>query len=308
MTEQQNKLNGIEAINQQLSVLNEQAKKAISESKVHVEKRDKLNEQFRLLRQEINALKAERDQLNEQVKTLKGQRDAIREQGRAIIEEMKVHIQKITELKQRRPRERRQDLQKEFNAIEWKIQTTSLDLHEEKRLIENVKQIEGLLSVYKKIDTQNQKIRELKAQLEPFKTQSDAIHQEVTNLAKRSQDIHATMIAKINEAKNVRAEANTLHKAYLEARGKVPPIREETKKLFEQKQILLLQQREQIGRNRKESEVLREEEAKKKEALEQDLKTKLGDQARGKLERGERLSWQEFQLLAGPEDEPEAED
>ena len=55
--------------------------------------------------------------------------------------------------KKKLPRERQQDLQEELEAIEWKIQTTSLDLQEEKGLIENVKQLEILLSSYKKIDS-----------------------------------------------------------------------------------------------------------------------------------------------------------
>ena len=56
------------------------------------------------------------------------------------------------------PRERQQDLQEELDAIEWKIQTTSLDLQQEKKdLIENVKQLETLLKQLQKNRSLNTK-------------------------------------------------------------------------------------------------------------------------------------------------------
>ena len=97
-------------------------------------------------------MKTERDSINEKVKLLKQQRDEIRAKTTPITEEINAIKEKISELKKKVPRERQQDLQEELDAIEWKIQTTSLDLQEEKGLIENVKQLEILLSSYKKID------------------------------------------------------------------------------------------------------------------------------------------------------------
>ena len=90
--------------------------------------RDKLNEQTKVIRQEIAALKKERDQLNESVKVLKQQRDEVRAKIAPFIEEIKTHSQKIKELKEKRTGASRQQLQKEFDALEFKIATTSLDL------------------------------------------------------------------------------------------------------------------------------------------------------------------------------------
>jgi uncharacterized coiled-coil DUF342 family protein len=125
LTEQQKK-NKIEVINQQLASLGEQITNTNAEAQKHVEKRNKLNEQFKKLRLDIRELKNERDNLNEKVKTLKQQRDEVRAKIRASIDELKVHSQKITELKKKTPRVGRRGMQRELEDIEWKIQTTTL--------------------------------------------------------------------------------------------------------------------------------------------------------------------------------------
>jgi len=283
LTEQQ-KTNEIARISQQLAALREQINNANAETKIHIEKRDKLNEQFKKLRQEIHELKTERNNLNEKVKTLKQQRDAARAKIRANIEEVKTHSQKITELKKKTPKESRRELQKEFEDIEWKIQTTPLDMQEEKRLIEKVKQLETQLNIYKKIDQHVKKIAELRKDLETLETNADAAHQELTETAKKSQEIHAKMIAKISESEKIKGEADSLHSAYIKAKEQVKPLHEEIKKLTEQRKRL--------------QDAVREEDAKRKKNAEQALKEKLESQARDKLQRGEKLSWDEFKLLS----------
>jgi uncharacterized coiled-coil DUF342 family protein len=279
----------IEAINQHLDALKEQISKSSTETRANIEKRDKLNQQFKEKRQEINELKNERDNLNEKVKTLKWQRDETRAQIRANVEEIKSHRQKVDELKKKTPQRSQQDLQKEFDSIEWKIQTTSLDLQEEKRLVENVRQIETELNVYKKIDQHIKKTAELRKQLEAFQTNADAAHEELTATAQKSQEIHAKMLAKINESKSIKEEADRIHKAYIQEKEQTKPFHEEIKKLMEKRKRL--------------QDAKRDEEEKQKKNTEQALKEKLGSQARDKLQRGEKLSWNEFQLLGDDESE-----
>jgi len=50
-------------------------------------------------------------------------------------------------------------------------------------------------------------------------------------------------------------------------------------------------------------DAVREEDAKRKKNAEKVLKEKLESQARDKLQRGEKLSWDEFKLLADGESE-----
>jgi uncharacterized coiled-coil DUF342 family protein len=283
LTEQQ-KTNEIATITQQLAALKEQANKANAETKAYSEKRDKLNEQFKTLCQEIRELENERNCLNEIVKTLKQQRDEERTKIRTVIEEIKMRRQKVIELKKKTPKRSHKELQREFEDVEWKIQTTSLDLQEEKRLIENVRQLETQLNVYRRIEQQNQKISELRKELETLETKEDAFHQELTATAQKSQETHASMLAKISESKNIKGEDDSLHRAYLQAKEQAKPLNAETKRLTEQRKKL--------------QDAIREEDERKRKTAEQALKEKLGSQARDKLQRGEKLSWDEFQLLA----------
>jgi uncharacterized coiled-coil DUF342 family protein len=288
LTEQQ-KTTEIARLTQQLALLRAQINKANAETKPHIEKRDKFNEKFKKLRQEINELKIQRDHLNENVKTLKQQRDEGRAKMWVIIEELKTHKQKIAELKKKTPQKNHQQLQKELEDIEWKIQTTTLDMQEEKRLIENVKRLETQLNVYKKIDQHINEIAELQKELATLETTADKAHQELTEAAEKSQEIHTKMIAQISESKIIKREADSLHGAYVQTKERAKPLHEELKKLTEQKKKL--------------QDALREENEERKKNAEKALKEKLESQARNKLKRGEKVSWDEFKLLADSESE-----
>jgi len=286
---EQQKINEITAINQQLAALKEQAIKANADAKTYAEKRDKLNEQFKKIRQEIHELTEQRNCSNDAVKALKQQRNEAREKIKANIEEIKTHRQKLTELKKKTPPQSHRELQNEFDDIEWKIQTTSLDLQEEKQLIENVKQIETQLSAYKKIDQHYRKITELQKELDTLKAKADACHKELSEAAQKSQTTHTIILAKIAESKKIKSEADNLHNAYVQVKEKNKPLSEEIKKLTTQRQQL--------------QSTMREEDALKRKTAEQALKEKLGTQAKEKLQRGEKLSWDEFQLLSEDDDQ-----
>ena len=79
-------------------------------------------------------------------------------------------------------------------------------------------------------------------------------------------------------------EADSLHGAYVQAKEQAKPLHEEAKKL--------------TGQKKKLQDIIQEEDKKRKKNAEQALKEKLESQARDKLQRGEKLSWNEFQLLS----------
>ena len=288
--EQKNKK--IEEINQKLSALKEQNGRLNFEMNGWIEKRDKLNKQFRDLRSEILELKSERDKLNEKVKDLKQQRDDARGRSQEIVTEMRELSQKIIELNRGKPSRAYQTLQEEFENIEWKIQTTSLTLQEEKKLVEQVKQLETEIKVYKKLDQLEQKIVELKAELKTLETKANVCHEKLTGTAQKSQEVHAKMLTKIAESNKIKNDADSSHAFYLQTKTKAKPIREEIMELSNQ-----------MKRIEKE---IREKNEREKKKAEQTLREKLETHAKEKLKRGEKLTWAEFQLLA--ERETEAQD
>ena len=289
MTEQDKK-SELERISRQLISLREDVNKAKADTKGYTEKRAKLNAELRILRQEIDSLKNQRDNMNQKVKILKLKRDTSRARIKTLIQEIHLHHQKIADLKKKTPRENRKEMQKEFNNIEWKIQTTPFEMQEEKRLIERVKQLETQLNIYRKFDQHVKKISDLHKESELLEATVKASHQELSEIAERSQNIHEKMLIKIAESKMKKTEADSLHRAYIQEMEKVRPLRDEIRKLADQQRKLQV--------------AIFEEDEKRKKNVAQALRKKLGSKAKDKLKRGEKLSWDEFRLLEN-EDSPD---
>jgi uncharacterized coiled-coil DUF342 family protein len=274
----------IDELTQKLSVLKNQKDKLNVEAREWAQKRNKLNEQFKSLRSEAFELKNERDKLNERVKELKQQRDGARTEFREKIEEIRKINQEIKALTKKEPSRSAENLQKEFDSIEWKIQTSSLSLSEEKELVERVKQLETQLNVYRKLDQLNQKIIELKTELKILETKSRVSHEKLTETALKSQQIHEKMLEKNDASKKLKTEADSLHKLFLQTKETVKPVQEEILEISNQRRGL--------------KDEIQKEEDKKKKKIEKALRETLEKQAREKLRRGEKLTWEEFQLLA----------
>jgi len=307
LTKEQN-ISQKQEINQQIQKLREEANTANVQIKDYIERRNQLNEEVKKAREEIAGLKAERDGINEKVKLLKCQRDAIRAQSDPIDDEIRAIREKIAVLKKNLPRESQRELQEEHDAIEWKISTTSLDLQEEKILIDNVKQLEILLSGYKKIDAQNNKIKQLLTKRKTFDAQADVLHKELTDLAAKSQEIHSRMIEKVNAMKVSRAQADSQHQLYVKTKEEVlSPIYEKIGQLIGQlnniKASIAKEARDE-AQTRIKARNAAEQANKEKE---QAIKEKLGAEARNKLQKGEKLSWDEFQLVMGDESKEDSE-
>lgn len=297
----------IETVEKQLNETREQLTKASEQTAALAEKRDKLNEKFRTLRQEIRNTQVERDKLNEEVKLLKVQRNEAQNKVRTIVEQIKEHREKIAALKKKAPQGNHRGLQRELDGIEWKIQTTPYDVQEEKRLIDNVKQLEKQLVVYRKIDKQHEIINVSEAELKGIEIQRDISHQELTGAVGKSQELHASMLAKIKESKETKTEADATHAQFVLVKETLNPLRERLGLLMMQRRALIQLRRESIQRERSSASLLHEADQKNKKAKEQELKEKLGSQAKDKLARGEKLNWQEFQLLADDGEEQDSE-
>ena len=304
MTNEQN-FNQKQEIIQQIQKLREEANNAHVQIKNCVERRNELNEGVKKSREEINHLKAERDQINERVKVLKSQRNAIRAQSDPITENINASRAKIAELKKTLPRESQRALQEEHDAIEWKISTTSLDLQEEKRLIENVKQLEILLRGYKKIDAHNTKIKNFLAQRKTFDEQADVLHKELTELASKSQEIHSKMIEKVNFMNISRAQADGQHQLFIKTKEEtIPQIYEKIGQLVGQLNSVKAEMAKEAkmaaeirASERAITEKANQEQQQSNKEKEQAIKEKIGAEARNKLQKGEKVSWDEFQLM-----------
>ncbi len=155
------------------------------------------------------------------------------------------------------------------------------------------------------MDVHSKKIAEIRAELKTYQDKADGFHKALTENAKLSQDLHTKMLAKMYELKKIREEATSLHQMFLQSRERIKPLHEEIAKCVLQRQKLFEERQEQFEERKKQFEAAKVENEKQKKAKEQEIKEKLGSQVRDKLERGEKLDWREFQLLAGDDSETE---
>jgi uncharacterized coiled-coil DUF342 family protein len=274
----------IEELARKLSDLREQKDKLDAEAYEWADKRNKLNDQVKGMRDAVLELRTQREKVNEKVKEFKQQRNETTRKIRDKIEEMEKLRQENRALIKKRPSRSHEALQKEVDSIEWQIQTTSLTLQEDRELVEKVKQLETQLSVHRKLEQLDRKILELGKEVKALRNENEFRHKKLTENAEKSQEIHLNMFEKIKVLKKLKMEADDMHKRFLDAKEKARPVQDEIMGLANQ----IRQMR---------GEILAEEEKEKKQ--DQDaLREMVEKQAREKLKRREKLTWEEFQLLA----------
>jgi len=280
----QEKTRVINELTQKLAPLGEQKGALDDEADRLAEKRNRLNEKMRNLRAEIQELRSERDHANEKVKELKQQRNTTTATIREKIEEIKKLRLERHDFSKKIPSRSHRALEEEVKNIDWKIQTSSLTLQEEKDLVEKVKALETQLDVHRKVEQLERKIDALHAEVKNLQTERERCHEALTAYSQKSQEIHAKMLTKIEESKKTKIEADGAHKRFVEAREKTKPLREEIATISCKIRQLESQVREEHEKERKQSESL--------------LRQTLENKAMEKLRKGEKLSWEEFQLVA----------
>ena len=269
--------NKIAELYQQLAPLKEENNKLNSEAKEWAGKRNSLHKQIRKLRAKAQELKQKRDTLNKRVqelKTLREEANKKRREKHAQILRLREEIGTLTEKK---PSRGMDDLQMEIEKLEWRIQTTPLTLREEEVLIDQIRPLENQLLIYKKLQKLKNNLTELRIEEKEFESKAKTYHKEILELAEQSQELHKEMLEALNEVGILQSEADKAHQRFLEANQKarslhqrIEPIREELHRM--------------------------EEENKARYELE--LREGLEERALEKLKRGEKLTWEEFKVLA----------
>ncbi|MEM3134385.1 MAG: hypothetical protein QW502_01500, partial [Candidatus Bathyarchaeia archaeon] len=192
--------------------------------------------------------------------------------------------QRVKEHLRAKPSRDEESLKKEIAELDWRIQTTPLSLDEEKRIIERIRTLESQLSFYLKLNSMRDEISAIEKRLETLREEISSCKNRIAETIAKSQDFHDKMVERLKEVDRLRAEADELHKKYLEKRGKVDELR--------------LKYRESLNQISAIRKIIREEEERKKAEFISALKEKIGKEALEKLKRGEKISFEEFKILA----------
>ncbi len=288
---QETKTETIEKLKQGLLELKE--KRRTNETNIDelASQRDELNEKTSKIRDEVDELRAERDRLNGKVKEEKQQRNDLNTVIHEKIDQAKKLDQEIETLAQKKPTRNHQSLQKEIDEIDWKIQTSSIPLTEERELVGQVARLETQLSTHKKREQKTQAKHALQNEIEILKNKSQQLHKSLTELAQKSQEIHKVMLEKSDILRRNKTDADDKHRQYVEAKTKLKPLDDEIAAIAIQIRHL--------------KEEFRVEEQTTKKQAEKQLREDLQRKVKEKMNRGEKLNWQEFQLL---EEESTSED
>lgn len=274
----------IEDLNQELILLKEERNNLNLQAKKWADKRNKLHEKVKDLRKDASKIKEKRDNLNKQVQELKNIRDQLRNKNKEKHEKISDLQNKIYELNEKKPEGNLRQVEKEIKKIDWTIQTNSLPLKEEQELVNRVRQLETQLVTQKQIQKEKDRLFVLKTEQRSFGNEARTIHEKLAEIAEQSQKFHSQMISILDNARELQVEADTAHQKYVEARQQAQQ--------HHQKCVELIEKIKEIENELKLN-------ADKKLAERQtELKKELEDRALMKLKRGEKLVWEEFQVLA----------
>jgi len=274
----------IEELNRRLASLKEELDKLNLEARGWAEKRNSIQKQIKILRTKVANLKEKRDELNESVRELKN----MRERAMAERRERRTQILKLKEklkcLAGKKPVRNMSDVESEIEKLEWKIQTTSIPVREERMLVDQVRVLETQLSTHKKLRELEESLLELRAEEKALETKAKRHHKRLSELAEQSQGFHEKMTETLGEIQALRAEADDAHQKYVEIKQQAQPFRQERGELLRQAKRL--------------KQELRQVEEEKRLKRQRELHKELVEKALEKLKRGEKLSWEEFKVLS----------
>jgi uncharacterized coiled-coil DUF342 family protein len=192
--------------------------------------------------------------------------------------------EKIRALNEEKPEGNLRQVEREIENIDWKIQTTSLPLKEEQNLVNRVRQLEAQLVVQKQIKKVKQKLFELRSDEKKFGTEAETLHGKLSELAEQSQKFHEQMLEALDKARKLQVEADDVHQKYVETKQQAQKLHQQCVELVEKIRT--------IERD------LKEKADKKQAERQSEIQKELEKRALAKLKRGEKLLWEEFQILA----------
>lgn len=274
----------IEELIIQLASLKAERDQLNNEAKNWAEKRNILNEKIKKLRAEANSTKEKRDALNQEVKRLK----TLREQAKAGQKEKCKQISKLKEkiklLWKKKPSRNLHAIQKEIENLEWKIQTTPLEVKQEEELISKIKHLEIQRNILKQLQELKDRLIKLQTEEKALSTKAKFHHEKLSKIAEQSQKLHEQRLETLNQIQKFKIDADNAHQKYVEIKQRANQMHQKYKEMLQKINDLKRKQR-------------REEEAKQAKRQKQ-LLEETRKKALEKMKRGEKLTWEEFKLLA----------
>ncbi|MBI4918818.1 hypothetical protein HY837_02735, partial [archaeon] len=165
------------------------------------QKRDEIGKKQSISKQIISLitsnkkLREERDKLTSEVKVLKEKRKTLNQEITKRIEEVKKFNEEKKKLAQKHGiKEDPSRIQKQIEALEFKIETEVFSFDKERELNKVVKDLKKQLIQSKEVSDIWSKSHELSKSIDKLKEESDKFHREIQQKAQESQKKHELII------------------------------------------------------------------------------------------------------------------
>ena len=164
-----------------------------------------IDSQVSKLKESSSGEKRERDEINEHVSGLKEKRQLLYHQTKQLRIEMFDLINLNRDVQKNAQEMAR--LQKEVEALDWRLQTTVMGIQKEREIVEKIKklsaQIEGIDDV-KPADETGEHIRQRSTQIKEMMEEADGCHKELVSIADKSQEHHGSFVGYVEQLKGTR--------------------------------------------------------------------------------------------------------
>lgn len=256
------------------------------------DERDRLNVSVRELREEAKKHRDQRDEINEKVKKIKLTLSSLFE----ILDKKLGKIHQVDEALQaeRSNKPKKSKIEDDLKRIEWEVMTTpTVELREkEDELISRASGLRKTLDELNALEKQEDKKMDILADAKVTEFEIRELRNQINNLSNQSQEHHGKMILLFEQADKEREKANEVHYLYVENLKKMNVINKKLDIIMPQikglrKGIIIKDQKAQED---------------KKDVLHAKLEVQR-QVAMRKLEKGEKLGFEELRLIYGDKEE-----
>ncbi|MEM2754240.1 MAG: hypothetical protein QW563_00570 [Candidatus Methanomethylicia archaeon] len=254
--------------------LKENIRKAVNELKL-------MKASLKQIVEEVKNLKLERDKINVEVRSYKNKRDAIRQQQRNIIQQIKDLKYEIATLK-RQAKIPEVNVTEQLRKLKWIYETSPVNLKAERKIVNEINQLESIAEIYNRIKDLQIKMIELKKHYLNLNDEANRNHELLLKLSQQSQHLHESFKNKSREVKmlrvNLQSKNNEVKSLILQLNKINDEIKDIVSKLHELKNTLT-----SIRTHKNSVKTAR-------------IKEKLAREILNKIKRGEKLSFDEFKI------------
>lgn len=226
----------------------------------------------------LNTLREEIKELNETLYDLKREKDEKISSLRKLRERIRERLRTVSGMQRGE-----KNLETEISNLEWMIQTTPLSLAEEKRIIAKIKSLEEQLYFYRELKSMRDEAQIIKENIEEIKEKINSCVNVIAEKISERQKLREGLSGILGEINEIKLKLDKIDREYHGKRDMVSELRSKHRDLISQAIAI--------------KKGIREEEEKKKIDRESVLREKIKKEVLEKIERGEKVSFEEFKVF-----------